>query len=112
MPIYEYACTACGHGLEVMQKISDAPLVRCPECGQDALTKQISKVAFRLKGTGWYETDFKNKKKADAKDDKSKADSKSSTKPDAKSDAGGKSDSSSSSSSSKSSDKSSSASGD
>ena len=77
MPIYEYACSACGHGLEVMQKISDAPLVKCPECGEDTLSKQISKVAFRLKGTGWYETDFKDKKKADGKDDKAKSSSKS-----------------------------------
>ena len=101
MPIYEYACSACEHGLEVMQKISDAPLVRCPECGQDTLSKQISKVAFRLKGTGWYETDFKDKKKADGKDDKPKASSK--TDAGSKSDTSTKSDTGSSSSSSKSS---------
>lgn len=68
MPIYEYACTACGHEMEALQKISDSPLLTCPACGEDALTKQISKVAFRLKGTGWYETDFKDKKKGDDKD--------------------------------------------
>ena len=87
MPIYEYACTACGHQLEALQKVSDAPLVKCPECGADTLTKQISKVAFQLKGTGWYETDFKDKKKPAGKEkDKgeSKTDSKSSS--DAKSD--------------------------
>ena len=64
MPIYEYQCEACGHILETLQKISDAPLTKCPECGEDALKKLISASAFRLKGGGWYETDFKtgNKK--------------------------------------------------
>lgn len=59
MPIYEYRCTACGEVLEAIQKISDAPLVDCPECGKPALEKQVSASAFRLKGGGWYETDFK-----------------------------------------------------
>ncbi|MEM7469608.1 MAG: zinc ribbon domain-containing protein [Pseudomonadota bacterium] len=95
MPIYEYACNECGHQLEALQKISDAPLVSCPECGAEALTKQISKVAFRLKGTGWYETDFKDKKK---KDDGGKTDAKSETKTDTKSETKSKSDSGSSSS--------------
>lgn len=54
--------------MEALQKISEAPLLSCPECKEDTLTKQISKVAFRLKGTGWYETDFKDKKKTDDKD--------------------------------------------
>ena len=79
MPIYEYACTACGHQLEALQKISEAPLVKCPACGEDTLTKQISKVAFQLKGTGWYETDFKDKKKP-ADKDKGSGDSKGETK--------------------------------
>jgi putative FmdB family regulatory protein len=61
MPIYEYECSDCGHQLEVMRKISDEPLTGCPSCGREALRKMISKVAFRLKGTGWYETDFKDK---------------------------------------------------
>ena len=61
MPIYEYQCDACGHCLEALQKISDAPLKTCPECDQDALRKKVSAAAFRLKGTGWYETDFKKK---------------------------------------------------
>ena len=59
MPIYEYQCSACGQALEVLQKISDEPLVECPECGQPSLKKKVSAVAFRLKGSGWYETDFK-----------------------------------------------------
>ena len=64
MPIYEYQCEACGHKLEALQKISDAPLKDCPECGKPALNKLISAAGFRLKGGGWYETDFKtgNKK--------------------------------------------------
>lgn len=64
MPIYEYQCDACGHGLEALQKLSDAPLVDCPSCAKPALKKQISAAGFRLKGGGWYETDFKagNKK--------------------------------------------------
>ena len=64
MPIYEYQCQDCGKQLEALQKISDAPLVDCPECGASALKKKVSAAAFRLKGGGWYETDFKtgNKK--------------------------------------------------
>ena len=62
MPIYEYVCTnqSCGHELEALQKIADEPLVFCPSCGESSLKKKISAAAFRLKGTGWYETDFKN----------------------------------------------------
>ncbi|EDN67479.1 conserved hypothetical protein [Beggiatoa sp. PS] len=63
MPIYEYACTDCGHELEILQKMNDLLLEQCPACGQNTLKKQISAVAFHLKGTGWYETDFKGKKK-------------------------------------------------
>lgn len=65
MPIYEYECSACAHQLESLQKISDAPLVDCPQCGKPSLRKLISAAGFRLKGAGWYETDFKsgNKKK-------------------------------------------------
>ena len=59
MPIYEYGCKACGHTLDVLQKISDAPLVDCPECGEATLKRLISAPRFRLKGDGWYETDFK-----------------------------------------------------
>ena len=60
MPIYEYVCGACGHEMEVLQKISDAPLRKCPECGKASLRKLISAPSFRLKGGGWYETDFKS----------------------------------------------------
>jgi putative FmdB family regulatory protein len=59
MPIYEYRCESCGHELEKMQKLADAPLTECPACGQPALKKLISAAGFRLKGGGWYETDFK-----------------------------------------------------
>ncbi len=65
MPIYEYECRACGHDFELLQKITDPVLVRCPKCAQPQLKKLISPVSFRLKGTGWYETDFKNNQKSD-----------------------------------------------
>ena len=74
MPIYEYACDPCGHHLEALQKISEAPLIYCPECGEATLRKKVSAAAFRLKGTGWYETDFKDsgkEKKKEAGKDKS-----------------------------------------
>ncbi|TNF36655.1 MAG: zinc ribbon domain-containing protein [Gammaproteobacteria bacterium] len=60
MPIYEYQCNDCGHALEAIQKMSDAALRDCPECGKPALEKKISAAGFRLKGGGWYETDFKS----------------------------------------------------
>lgn len=60
MPFYEYECSSCKHHLEAMQKISDAPLKKCPECGRNTLKRLMSAPAFRLKGGGWYETDFKN----------------------------------------------------
>jgi putative FmdB family regulatory protein len=63
MPIYAYRCGECGHELEALQKISDPPLTDCPACGASALTKQITAAAFRLKGSGWYETDFKKDKR-------------------------------------------------
>ena len=59
MPIYEYACKQCNHTLDALQKMSDDPLVDCPECGAPALRKLLSAPRFRLKGKGWYETDFK-----------------------------------------------------
>lgn len=69
MPIYEYQCEKCGHHLEKIQKMSDEPLKDCPECHESALRKLVSAAAFKLKGTGWYETDFKDnsKKKPDEK---------------------------------------------
>ncbi len=60
MPIYEYQCKSCGHELEVIQKISEEPLKFCPECGKPEMNKLISAAGFRLKGGGWYETDFKS----------------------------------------------------
>lgn len=62
MPIYEYACRKCEHTLDALQKMSDAPLVQCPECGEPQLRRLISAPRFRLKGQGWYETDFKKDK--------------------------------------------------
>ena len=59
MPIYEYCCQECGHSMEAIQKLADAPLTDCPECGKAALRKQVSAPTFRLSGGGWYETDFK-----------------------------------------------------
>ena len=63
MPIYEYRCGNCGHELEAIQKLSEAVLVTCPVCEKDTLKKKISAAGFRLKGAGWYETDFKSGKK-------------------------------------------------
>lgn len=63
MPIYEYSCENCGNNLEVMQSIKDEPLLVCPECKKPTLIKLVSAAAFRLKGGGWYETDFKDSDK-------------------------------------------------
>ena len=60
MPFYEYECRACGAQIEVLQKISDKPLRKCEECGKNSLVKLVSAPIFRLKGGGWYETDFKS----------------------------------------------------
>jgi putative FmdB family regulatory protein len=62
MPIYEYRCGACGHELEALQKLSDGPLRKCPDCGKSQLRRLMSAPSFRLKGDGWYETDFKGDK--------------------------------------------------
>ncbi len=68
MPFYEYRCEDCGHKLEALQKLSDAPLTDCPACGKSSLKKLISAAGFRLKGGGWYETDFKGGKKKNLHD--------------------------------------------
>ncbi len=60
MPIYEYQCRECGYRLDALQKMSDPPLSDCPECERPGLKKLVSAPHFRLKGSGWYETDFKN----------------------------------------------------
>ena len=74
MPLYEYRCGACGHEMEALQKMSDEPLVECPSCNQMALRKLVSAAGFRLKGDGWYETDFKSGNKKNLADS-GKADS-------------------------------------
>jgi putative FmdB family regulatory protein len=82
MPIYAYRCAACGHAKDVLQKLSDAPLVVCPSCGVPRFEKQITAAGFQLKGSGWYVTDFregaakKADKPADATADKKKDDAK------------------------------------
>lgn len=63
MPIFEYQCRKCGHTFDALQKVSDGPLRKCPECGALKLQRLVSAPQFRLKGTGWYETDFKKDKK-------------------------------------------------
>ena len=60
MPFYEYQCASCGHEEEILQKVSDKPLKKCPACGKSKMQKKVSAAAFRLKGGGWYETDFKS----------------------------------------------------
>ncbi|QOC23066.1 zinc ribbon domain-containing protein [Wenzhouxiangella sp. AB-CW3] len=85
MPIYEYRCQSCGHELEKLQKMSDEPLVDCPACGQPALNKLVSAAGFRLKGGGWYETDFKKDGKRNLAGDPGGG---SETKKDSKSDSG------------------------
>jgi putative FmdB family regulatory protein len=91
MPFYEYQCSNCGHHEEVLQQISDKPLKKCPNCGKNGLKKLMSAPVFRLKGTGWYETDFKSDKEnkrnlVDADKDEAKPETKPDTKADAKSD--------------------------
>lgn len=63
MPIYGYVCKSCEHRFDVLQKMSDDPLVHCPDCGEPSLQKELSAPKFRLKGGGWYETDFKTANK-------------------------------------------------
>lgn len=90
MPIYGYACQHCGHTLDALQKMADGPLVDCPECDQPQLKRQLSAPRFRLKGQGWYETDFKkdnqrNLAKSDAEPPKAEKKEAKSTKDDSKS---------------------------
>jgi putative FmdB family regulatory protein len=84
MPIYEYRCAACGHNEDHLQKVSEAPLTKCPACGKKKYEKQLSAAGFQLKGSGWYATDFKGgTKPADAKPE-AKAETKADAKTDAK----------------------------
>jgi len=71
MPIYQYRCSACGELTELIQKFSDDPLEICPQCGEPELRKQLTAPAFKLKGSGWYVTDFRDsgKPKEQAKGD-------------------------------------------
>jgi len=77
MPIYEYECDECGHKLEALQRMSDDPLKECPKCKAPALRKLISAVAFKLKGQGWYESDFKKPAQPKGGDSGQSSDSKS-----------------------------------
>jgi putative FmdB family regulatory protein len=87
MPIYEYRCSACGHKLESLQRLSDAPLTTCPLCGKEALTKLLSAAGFQLKGSGWYATDFKNSGSKPPANEAAKSEAKTDASPDAGSDA-------------------------
>lgn len=101
MPIYAYQCKSCGHEFDALQKISDDPLTTCPACNEDSLKKMLTAPAFQLKGTGWYETDFKDKKAQGKKDDTTKSgNSKKEDKKSSDSSSSSKSDSSSKTSSS------------
>jgi putative FmdB family regulatory protein len=89
MPIYEYRCTACGHQTEVLQKISEPALTVCTACGKPTFVKLLSAAGFKLKGSGWYATDFKGgtKKKPESKPEakpEAKSEQKSEAKPEAK----------------------------
>ena len=100
MPLYEYRCSSCGHQQEFLQKWSDAPLATCNACGKDTFQKLLTAAGFKLKGSGWYATDFKNSgakapaangAKADAKEaskSEGKSDGKSESKSESKSEGG------------------------
>ncbi len=77
MPIYEYQCDSCQHEMEAIQRMRDTPLTDCPECGRPTLRRKISAAGFRLKGGGWYETDFKSANQRNLAGDKKAGDSKS-----------------------------------
>ena len=92
MPFYEYKCPHCGYDEEVLQAINDKPLTKCPSCGKKGLRKLMSAPVFRLKGSGWYETDFKGDKEnkrnlAAADKEEAKSEPKAEAKADAKTDA-------------------------
>ena len=87
MPIYEYKCAACGHQEDHLQKLSEAPLSKCPACGRKKYQKQLTAAGFQLKGSGWYATDFKSTgKKAEATAE-AKSEAKAETKIEAKTEA-------------------------
>lgn len=70
MPIYAYKCSDCGYEQDIMQKVSDAPLADCPQCGKPSFAKQLTAAGFQLKGSGWYVTDFKGGSSAPKKESK------------------------------------------
>jgi putative FmdB family regulatory protein len=70
MPIYAYRCAECGHEVELLQKVADAPLTDCPSCQRSSLVKQVTAAGFQLKGSGWYVTDFRGNGSGKAKDGK------------------------------------------
>lgn len=76
MPIYEYACKSCGHTFDALQKMTEDPLTDCPDCGEPELKKLLSAPNFRLKGSGWYETDFKKDNQRNLAGDATKKDAK------------------------------------
>ncbi len=82
MPIFDYRCEACGHSFDVLQKVAEGPLRKCPECGKLKLKKQLAAPNFHLKGSGWYKTDFRDNS---AKKDGAKAAAKSGDSSEAKS---------------------------
>src|SRR3990172_10529067 len=84
MPIYAYRCSACGHQEDHLQKMTEAPLTKCPACGRKKFDKQLTAPGFQLKGAGWYATDFKGGKKPEAAKPDAKAKSKSETKTETK----------------------------
>lgn len=90
MPIYAYRCESCGFAKDVLQKMSDAPLTECPECGRPTFKKQLTAAGFQLKGSGWYATDFKGgASKSPAADSTTKSDSTSSGASDSAGKSGG-----------------------
>ncbi len=72
MPIYAYRCTTCGHAKDVLRKISDPLLTHCPNCGAETFVKQVTAAGFKLKGTGWYVTDFRDHGAAPSKEGESR----------------------------------------
>ena len=86
MPIYEYCCSACGHREDHLQKVSEAPLNKCPACGKKKYEKQLTAAGFHLKGSGWYATDFKGGKKSEEAKTETKAEAKGESKTETKTD--------------------------
>jgi putative FmdB family regulatory protein len=90
MPLYEYECTVCGHRVEMIQRVNDAPLSECPQCGE-SMKKLISAPSFQFKGTGWYVTDYASKGSAKDSGEPKKDPAKGEKPAASKSDSGSKS---------------------